>query len=159
VVPSAKLFSGPVALLLLLSGCTAPSPYAAAFGPDAVWAHEYVGVDEMALRIPELPVRQSRDDRARVIVARIPGERLRVSLVDSKSRDVLCVLAARSEAGGAAVEPNQLCFGTQPARTLVRGGKATFDDTRLRLELHALVEMQSGDALVDGEMNYRFEGE
>jgi hypothetical protein len=118
-----------------------------------------VGRDEVSLRLPGLPERRTEDERARLIVAGVPAERLRVSLVDSGNAKVICVLMAVSERGGAKLEPNQPCDGTAPAKTLVRSGRLRFYGARAELSFEALVEAEHGEVLADGVLSYRFSGE
>jgi hypothetical protein len=119
---------------------------------------EYVGRDEIALEIDELPVRRERDPNARVVIAGLPASRLRLSLLDSKSGEPACTLTAKLQGKEALLDKNQPCLGGRSARTLIRSGRVALAPGTLRLELSTLVEIETEDTLVDGKMTYTFVG-
>jgi hypothetical protein len=123
---------------------------------------DYRGDDVSAYRLSGLPDRTEKDPNARVNVRKTGDTKLDFALVDSSNGKDICTLSGTLEGAKATITAGQTCFEQEStaaaATATVTRGTATFENTRLVLDLTLDFELLLGDDEHAGTLEYHFDG-
>jgi hypothetical protein len=130
--------------------------------PIADPSGDYRGDDVSAYRLSGLPDKTEKDPSARVNVRKSGDKKLDFALVDSSNGKDICTLTGTLEGRTATITAGQSCFeqdtGAASATATVTRGTATFENTRLVLDLTLDFELSLGDDEHAGTLEYHFDG-
>lgn len=121
----------------------------------------YAGDDIATFRLPGLPDREQRDDKAKIRIEKASGENVRIVLVNSDDGSDLCTLVARVDGNAAILEKPQPCFGSGGdggTQAELRSGRAVLDGDTLTMDAEGSLTVSLGDQELEGELTYTFEG-
>jgi hypothetical protein len=130
--------------------------------PIADPSGDYRGDDVSSYRLSGLPDKTDKDPNARVNVRKTGDKKLDFALVDSSNGKDICTLAGTLEGRTATITVGQSCFeqdtAAASATATVTRGTATFENTRLVLDLTLDFELLLGDDEHAGTLEYHFDG-
>jgi hypothetical protein len=132
--------------------------------PDA--SGEYRGDDVSAYHLEGMPDRTEKDPNARINVRREKDKDLAFVLVDSSNGKDICTLTGTitdtPDGQKTTLAAGQACFeqdsDVASATATVTRGTATFDKTRLVLDMTLAFELRLGDEEHAGTLDYHFDG-
>jgi hypothetical protein len=131
-------------------------------GPIADPSGDYRGDDVSTYRLSGLPDKTEKDPNARVNVRKAGDKKLDFALVDSSNGKDICTLAGTLDGRTATITIGQSCFeqdtGVASATATVTRGTATFENTRLVIDLMLDFELRLGDDEHAGTLEYHFDG-
>jgi hypothetical protein len=123
---------------------------------------DYRGDDVSTYRLSGLPDKTEKDPNARVNVRKAGDKKLDFALVDSSNGKDICTLSGTLEGPTATITIGQSCFeqdtGVASATATVTRGTATFENTRLVIDLTLDFELRLGDDEHAGTLEYHFDG-